>query len=93
MRIDIYTKALLTIIATCLVALVLGRVDVLPTVHAQRSGVFPTVIKGDDFGIRVDGWRIGQPITGTLLIQVNGQWREVQPAASVTPAVSGPFQK
>jgi len=86
MRIDFYTKALLTIIAVCLLALLAGRA---PALHAQATRPFPTIITGNNFGIRIDGWSVGKPITGTLLVQVNGQWHEVQSNPNVTPEIRG----
>ena len=37
MRIDLYTKAVLTVIAGCLVYLCVGRPSVLPQAHAQAQ--------------------------------------------------------
>ena len=90
MKIDVYTKAVLTIIAVCLLALFAGRV---PALHAQATRPFPTIITGNNFGIRIDGWSVGKPITGTLLVQVNGQWHEVQSNPNVTPEIAGSVNK
>jgi hypothetical protein len=93
MQTDRYIKVMLTIIAVCLLSLVLGQWIVTSTVRAQAPALtrpFPTVIAGTDFGFRIDGWQVGKPIIGTLLVKVNGQWREVQASPKVTPAVSVP---
>lgn len=37
MKPDFYTKAVLTVIALCLVVLVFQRVDVIPTAYAERA--------------------------------------------------------
>jgi hypothetical protein len=83
MRIDRYTKVILTIIAACLVWLSVGGTRLFPSVKAQvpqtdASRRFPTVIKGSDFGYRVDGLRIGEAPMGTLVVQINGAWYEAR---------------
>jgi hypothetical protein len=97
MRIDSYARVVLTFIAVCLMILVLGQLDVLPPLGAQAPETlkrpFPTVITGSNFGFRIDGWYIGKPITGTLLVQVNGVWHEVQSNPSVTPEIAPPVSK
>jgi hypothetical protein len=92
MRIDRYAKTMLTIIAASSIWLSLGGSHLMSTVlaQAQSKRPFPTVITGSDFGFRVNRWSVGQPIVGTLLVQVNGEWREVQADPKVTPAVSAP---
>jgi hypothetical protein len=78
MRIDHYSKAMLTVIAACLVWIALSSRPVWQVVHAQVSKrPFPTIIKSPDFGYRVDGWKgpDSAPI-GTLLVQIEGTWYE-----------------
>jgi hypothetical protein len=79
MRIDGYSKAMLTIIAACLVWIALGSRFVWPVAHAQVAKPFPTIIKSPDFGYRVDGWRgpDSAPV-GTLLVQIDGTWYEAR---------------
>jgi len=89
MRIDFYTKALLTIIAVCLLALLAGRA---PALHAQATRPFPTIITGNNFGIRIDGWSVGKPITETLLVQVNGRC-SLNKVASVAPAARASIEQ
>jgi hypothetical protein len=81
MQTDCYTKALLTIIAACLMWLSVGGPRLLPSVHAQVAQAptarpFPTVISGSDFGYRVDGLHIGEAPIGTLVVRINGGWYE-----------------
>jgi hypothetical protein len=76
MRIDRYTKAVLTVIAACLVWIPLGGPNLLPVAHAQR--LFPTIIKSPDFGYRVEHWQDGHDPTGTLLVQIAGTWYEAR---------------
>ena len=78
MRIDRYSKAMLTIIAACLVWIALGGRGVVPVAQAQvTKRLFPTIIKSPDFGYRVDGWKgpDHDPV-GTLLVQIDGTWYE-----------------
>ena len=80
MRIDGYSKALLTIIAACLVWIVLGGRPVWPVADAQGAKrPFPTIIKSPDFGYRIDAWKgpDSAPI-GTLLVQIDGTWYEAR---------------
>jgi len=37
----------------------------------------PTIISGPDVGFRVVGNRGGRPL-GTLVVRINGEWKEVQ---------------
>jgi hypothetical protein len=81
MRTDRYTKVILTIIAACLIWLSVGGTRLLPSVQAHSTQVqtarpFPTVIKGSDFGYRVDGIRQGEAPIGTLVVQIDGAWYE-----------------
>ena len=80
MRIDGYSKAMLTIIAVCLVWIALGDRPVWPVAHAQvTKRVFPTIIKSPDFGYRVDGWKgPGSDPVGTFLVQIDGTWYEAR---------------
>jgi hypothetical protein len=83
MRIDRYTKVILTIIAACLVWLSVGGTRLLPSVQAQvpqraATRPFPTVIKGSEFGYRVDGFREGEAPVGTLVVQIDGGWYEAR---------------
>jgi hypothetical protein len=83
MLIDRYTKAMLTIIAVCLVWLCLGGRQLLPSAHAQvgqsaTTRPFPAVIKTGDFGYRVDGWKVGEAPIGTLVVQIDGGWYEAR---------------
>ena len=83
MRIDRYTKVVLTIIAACLIWISLGGTRLLPSVHAQTpqrptTRGFPTVIKGSDFGYRVDGLKLGEAPIGTLVVQIDGGWYEAR---------------
>jgi hypothetical protein len=78
MRIDRYSKAMLTIIAACLVWIALSGWRLWPVAHAQvTKRPFPTIIKRPDFGYRVDGWKgpDSAPV-GTLLVQIDGTWYE-----------------
>jgi hypothetical protein len=66
MRIDRYTRALLTIIAACLVWLSVSHKS-LPVASAQE----PThLFTGSEVGYRVDNLRPGQSPTGTLVVQI-----------------------
>lgn len=85
MRIDRYTKVILTIIAACLVWLSIGGTRLFPSARAQTTldvapvqiaRPFPTVIKGTEFGYRVDGLRKGEAPIGTLVVQIDGAWYE-----------------
>lgn len=81
MRTDRYTKVILTIIAACLIWLSVGGTRLLPSAQAQSSPLqsarpLPTVIKGADFGYRVDGLRKGEAPIGTLVVQIDGAWYE-----------------
>ena len=94
MRIDRYTKVMLTIVAACLVWLSLGGVQILPSARAQvppppapKAQVppsparkpFPTVISASDFGYRVDYWRgAGEAPIGTLVVRIDGAWYEAR---------------
>lgn len=81
MRIDAYTKAVLTVIAVCVVWLSLGGPNLLSVAHAQTTfeRPFPSVIKSPDFGYRVDGWRgYGQAPLGTLVVNIDGMWYEAR---------------
>jgi len=83
MRIDRYTKIILTIIAACLVWLSVGGAQLLPSVKAQVPRVpatrpFPTVMKGSHFGYRVDGLREGGAPVGSLVVQIEGGWHEAR---------------
>jgi len=55
MRIDAYTKVVLTVIAACLIWLSLGGTSLLPTVHAQATT-----------HVLVDGWVDGKGETHQL---------------------------
>jgi hypothetical protein len=80
MRIDGYSKAMLTIIAACLVWIALGGRSVWAVANAQiTKRPFPTIIKTTDFGYRVDGWRgpDSDPV-GTLVVQIDGTWYEAR---------------
>lgn len=57
MRIDAYTKAVLTVIAVCLVWLAIGGPALLPAVQAQGNNVQ---------NVRVVGW--GQESTATVRV-------------------------
>jgi hypothetical protein len=86
MGIDRYTKVILTIIAACLVWLSIGGTQLFPSARAQTpvniappvqiARPFPTVIKGTEFGYRVDGLRKGEAPIGTLVVQIDGAWYE-----------------
>jgi hypothetical protein len=94
MRIDRYTKVVLTIIAVCLVWLSVGGVQVLPPAHAQvpppaapkakvppapARKAFPSVIPAGDFGYRVDYWHgAGEAPIGTLVVRIDGTWYEAR---------------
>jgi hypothetical protein len=87
MLVDRYTKAVLTIIALCLLWLSLGGGRISSSAHAQDrqsattrpfTRPFPTVIKAGDFGYRVDGWRSGESPVGTLVVQIDGGWYEAR---------------
>jgi hypothetical protein len=49
--------------------------------HAQtvQRPVNPTVLSGSDIGFRVTG-RAGVHAIGTLVVRINGEWVEAQPA-------------
>jgi hypothetical protein len=81
MQTDRYTKAVLTIIAVCLMWLSIGGTQLLPSVRAQAAQAptakpFPTVVAGSDFGYRVDGLHKGEAPIGTLVVRIDGGWYE-----------------
>ena len=76
MRIDFYTKLVLTIIAACLVWLVVGGVHE-PVAYAQRKSP-PSLITGAEFGYRVDQWTPGAAPQGTLVVNIDGLWYEAK---------------
>jgi hypothetical protein len=48
----------------------------------------PQVISGDDIGFRLEQSK-GKAAIGTLMVRVNGQWLEAEPAAKVKPVPLG----
>ena len=81
MQTDRYTKALLTIIAACLMWLSIGGARLLPSVQAQAAQApsakpFSTVLGSSDFGYRIDGLHKGEAPTGTLVVRIDGGWYE-----------------
>lgn len=65
MRIDFYTRVVLTVIAACLVWLSFGGPALLPIAHAQSTGTNQIVIAGwtDSDGIV---HRLGDPSTANV---------------------------
>jgi hypothetical protein len=59
----------------------LSLVIVAAFAHAQtvQRPVTPTVLSGSDIGFRVTG-RAGDHAIGTLVVRINGEWVEAQPA-------------
>ena len=57
--------------------------------HAQtvQRPVTPTVLSGGDIGFRVTG-RAGDHAIGTLVVRINGEWVEAQPAGGVRALTS-----
>jgi hypothetical protein len=49
------------------------------------SSVSGTVISGSDLGFRVDE-RIGDVITGSVVVRINGEWFATGPARIIRPA-------
>jgi len=47
-------------------------------------GATPTIISGSDIGFRVEHQR-GDHVTGTLVVRINGNWWDVEPATGVKP--------
>ena len=43
------------------------------------------VFSGNEIGFRVDAMMFGKPARATLLIKIDGEWREFQPNIDVTP--------
>ena len=75
MRIDRYTKVILTVIAACLVWLAVGGPS-MSTLHAQQP---PThLYTGSEIGYRVEQFRPGEAPTGNLVVQINGLWYEAR---------------
>jgi len=81
MRIDRYTKIVLTIIAACLVWLSLGGPRLLAPLHAQTPSAqvtpdrpFKALISGDDLAFRIDGRHGDDAPVGTLVVRLNGGW-------------------
>ena len=48
MKTDLYTKIVLTVIALCLVIIVLGRTNFISKVDASKGDPMPVVIQGID---------------------------------------------
>ena len=59
MRVDLYTKTLLTVIALCLVWIALGGPSLLPAVQAQGTNVQ---------NVRVVGWEGGSAAVASVKI-------------------------
>ena len=61
-----------------LLAFVLVAASVLVTAQAVMvRPVPPTVLSGDDVGLRIEGDRGGTPI-GTIVVKQNGEWVEAE---------------
>lgn len=57
--------------------------------HGQvvQRPVTPTVYSGSDIGFRVTG-RAGDNAVGTLMVRINGEWVEAQPAGGLRALTS-----
>lgn len=81
MRLDTYTKAVLTVIAGALLYLCVGGASWLPIAHAQRVNISPFILSGPEIGFRIEQLTEppykanGHPI-GRLVIWHNGRWVE-----------------
>lgn len=53
MKTDTWTKIVLTVIAACLVLLVIGNGSIIPTAHANNSNKFVSVPINEDGSINV----------------------------------------
>jgi hypothetical protein len=61
----------------------IGGARLLPSLQARAAQApttkpFPSVIRGSDFGYRVDGFRAGEAPLGTLVVQIDGAWYEAR---------------
>jgi hypothetical protein len=76
-------RMLLTI--TLVVGLLVGGLAGFTFAQVRPPFTSGHVFSGDEIGFRVDGMIYGQPARATLLIKIDGQWREFQPNIDVTP--------
>jgi len=63
---------------------IMSLLAVAALAHAQTAQrpVIPYVASGGDIGFRVTG-RAGDHAIGTLVVRINGEWVEAQPAGGV----------
>ena len=55
---------------------------------AQRGGrTDPTIISGGDLGFRMER-QVGDHVTGTFVVRINGNWWDVAPATNLKPLSS-----
>lgn len=70
MKIDLYTKAVLSVIAICLVILTLGSVDALPSANASPMPQMSNVRTNADGSINVKITDISSGIYSTIPVEV-----------------------
>ena len=69
----------------------LSLINVGAFAHAQtpaQRGTTPppTIISGSDLGFRV-AHQQGDHVTGTLVVRINGNWYDAEPAGGVKPLI------
>ena len=88
MRVEVYTRVVLTVIAVCLVWLSLGGPS-LTLVGAQTVEPLllqpPTIASGDDIGFRIERTVDGIAL-GRIVVRVDGRWIGTDAPVSVNPA-------
>jgi hypothetical protein len=77
-------RRLMAIVAL-LVAVLIGGIGGYAYAQAKPSFSSGHVFSGNEIGFRVDGMIYGKPARATLLIKIDGEWREFQPNIDVTP--------
>jgi hypothetical protein len=70
MKIDIYTKGVLTVIAACLLYLCLGKPALLPTAHAQAEPTRVLIAGWVDFNGRPRSFFAGDPGNSLPVVEV-----------------------
>ena len=70
MKIDLYTKGVLTVIAACLVYLCLGKPAFMPTAHAQTEPTKVLIAGWVDFNGRSHAFSEGDPSSALPVVVV-----------------------
>lgn len=77
-------KRMLAIVFWALSLIIVGAFARAQTPGQRGGRTDPTIISGSDLGFRMER-QVGDRVTGTFVIRINGNWWDVAPATTLKP--------